>query len=343
LSRSFESSGPDVKIRGTAQHIAEKYMALARDAIGSGDLVLGENYLQHAEHYNRIIMAAQPTTQQGFDGMNGNGQRVARPEGDLGAGDDMDGEDGEDSVGDGDQSAEAAPGYESQPRSFDNGAPRDHQQRDSQHRDHQQRDHQQREHQRDNGNHHQGGHYQNRNRDGRSFEPRGYDNRDNRHRDRNRDGRPYDSRNQGQGGPQGGYDRGSFDRGDRQGYQPRQNDFRSQPQPQPQFQPQAQSEQDRAVNGFSSQPAVVPVPVAEQPPAVFEQPNVISETSVTGTENLAAAPREARPRRRRARNDNVGAGRGFGGQTPSFIAGDQPREVADEPPRGSDDSGESSE
>jgi hypothetical protein len=48
-----------VKIRGTAAHIAEKYMSLARDAIASGDMVAAESYLQHAEHYNRIIMAAQ--------------------------------------------------------------------------------------------------------------------------------------------------------------------------------------------------------------------------------------------------------------------------------------------
>src|SRR5262245_40971985 len=59
LSRSFESNGPDVKIRGTAAHIAEKYTSLARDALASGDLVASESYLQHAEHYNRIIMAAQ--------------------------------------------------------------------------------------------------------------------------------------------------------------------------------------------------------------------------------------------------------------------------------------------
>ncbi len=57
LTRSFESTGPDVKIRGTPAHIAEKYMTLARDASSSGDPVLAENYLQHAEHYNRIIMA----------------------------------------------------------------------------------------------------------------------------------------------------------------------------------------------------------------------------------------------------------------------------------------------
>ena len=52
-------NGPDVKIRGTAAHIAEKYMSLARDALASGDMVTAESYLQHAEHYNRIIMAAQ--------------------------------------------------------------------------------------------------------------------------------------------------------------------------------------------------------------------------------------------------------------------------------------------
>ncbi|WP_439271187.1 DUF4167 domain-containing protein [Pseudochrobactrum sp. HB0163] len=59
LSRNYESNGPDVKIRGNAQHIAEKYMTLARDAQASGDRVIAENYLQHAEHYNRIILAAQ--------------------------------------------------------------------------------------------------------------------------------------------------------------------------------------------------------------------------------------------------------------------------------------------
>jgi hypothetical protein len=70
LSRNFESNGPDVKIRGTAAHIAEKYMSLARDASASGDSVMAENYLQHAEHYNRIIMAAQ-SAMQPSDPMNG--------------------------------------------------------------------------------------------------------------------------------------------------------------------------------------------------------------------------------------------------------------------------------
>jgi hypothetical protein len=53
-----------VKVRGTAAHVAEKYMSLARDAQSAGDIVAAENYLQHAEHYNRIVMAAQAQYQQ---------------------------------------------------------------------------------------------------------------------------------------------------------------------------------------------------------------------------------------------------------------------------------------
>lgn len=66
LTRTYDSSGPDVKIRGTAQHIAEKYSTLARDAQSSGDRVMAENYLQHAEHYYRIIAAAQAQMQERF-------------------------------------------------------------------------------------------------------------------------------------------------------------------------------------------------------------------------------------------------------------------------------------
>ena len=59
LTRSYESNGGDVKIRGTALHIAEKYVQLARDAQSSGDRVASENYFQHAEHYYRMVAAAQ--------------------------------------------------------------------------------------------------------------------------------------------------------------------------------------------------------------------------------------------------------------------------------------------
>ena len=73
LSRNFESNGPDVKVRGNAAHVAEKYLQLARDAQSSGDPVLAENYLQHAEHYFRIVAAAQPQNQ--FRDQNGQQQQ----------------------------------------------------------------------------------------------------------------------------------------------------------------------------------------------------------------------------------------------------------------------------
>src|SRR5262249_34183429 len=96
LSRSFESNGPDVKIRGTPAHIAEKYLSLARDAQSSGDPVLAENYLQHAEHYSRIIMAYRDQLQQPNEGGKGNGQ------GPAGEGvDDFGDDEGEDMLDDG--------------------------------------------------------------------------------------------------------------------------------------------------------------------------------------------------------------------------------------------------
>ncbi|MGO9135567.1 MAG: DUF4167 domain-containing protein [Methylovirgula sp.] len=70
LSRSYESNGPDVKIRGTAHHIGEKYLQLARDAQSSGDPVMAESFLQHAEHYFRLIAAAQASQQQAAEGFN---------------------------------------------------------------------------------------------------------------------------------------------------------------------------------------------------------------------------------------------------------------------------------
>ena len=60
-NRAFDSNGPEgVKVRGAAQSVYEKYQQLARDASSSGDRVLAENYLQHAEHYFRVLRAIQP-------------------------------------------------------------------------------------------------------------------------------------------------------------------------------------------------------------------------------------------------------------------------------------------
>src|SRR5262245_58137793 len=76
LTRVYESNGPDVKIRGTASHVAEKYQQLARDAQASGDPIAAENYLQHAEHYFRLIAAAQEQFRQ-----NNPYYQANRPEG----------------------------------------------------------------------------------------------------------------------------------------------------------------------------------------------------------------------------------------------------------------------
>ena len=72
-----------MKIRGTAANVYEKYLQLARDANSGGDRVMAENYLQHAEHYYRIMNAAgegqahgqpRPNTPADFDGGDGQGQ-----------------------------------------------------------------------------------------------------------------------------------------------------------------------------------------------------------------------------------------------------------------------------
>ena len=62
---SVESAGPDVKVRGSAQQVLDKYLALARDAISAGDRVAAEGYFQYADHYYRLVHA---------DGGGSNGQ-----------------------------------------------------------------------------------------------------------------------------------------------------------------------------------------------------------------------------------------------------------------------------
>lgn len=100
----FDSSGPDMRLRGTSQQLFEKYLQLGRDATSGGDRVMAESYFQHAEHYFRILNAMnqaaaqhQQTQQRRFQGegegepqgeaMEMNGQnRPEMPEADETAG-----------------------------------------------------------------------------------------------------------------------------------------------------------------------------------------------------------------------------------------------------------------
>ncbi len=67
-NRSYDSSGPDIKVRGTASAVYDKYMALGRDAVLSGDRVAAENFFQHAEHYYRLMQATKQQQQQAGEG-----------------------------------------------------------------------------------------------------------------------------------------------------------------------------------------------------------------------------------------------------------------------------------
>jgi hypothetical protein len=70
--QSFDSNGPSVKIRGTPHQIFERYITLAREASTSGDRVAAENLYQHAEHYFRVMNAAN-------EGQQHRGMRPAAP------------------------------------------------------------------------------------------------------------------------------------------------------------------------------------------------------------------------------------------------------------------------
>jgi hypothetical protein len=102
----FDSNGPDMRIRGTAQQLFEKYLQLGRDASGSGDRVMAESYFQYAEHYFRILTVMTQAQQQGPQ--NGQHQPRRPMANDMGgpepAGD-----------GDGDDHGQAPPGMGDQP------------------------------------------------------------------------------------------------------------------------------------------------------------------------------------------------------------------------------------
>jgi hypothetical protein len=71
--QTFDSNGPNVKIRGNAYQVFERYVALAREAAASGDRIAAENLYQHAEHYFRVMNA------NGDANSNGAPQRPITP------------------------------------------------------------------------------------------------------------------------------------------------------------------------------------------------------------------------------------------------------------------------
>ena len=298
MTRSFESNGPDVKIRGNAHHVAEKYLQLARDAHTGGDPVAAENYLQHAEHYFRLIAAAQAA-----QALAQNGQQ--RPPG----------EDENDPEDDGDfdalsdrfaspaerQNAYPQPqqGFQPQPSAAPNG-PQPFGDRPSFEPERQ-------------GGNDRGGFAPRQDRQGNRFQDRGP-----------RPDRPYQDRN----------DRNEGYRENRHGRDGRPRDFRPYRDPQPPREPTADAAAGPGLPSFitasprinNSDPAMDP----PSPETVASPPPVVTpEVAPAGFESPpegGAFP--ARGRRRRLRSPY-----GFGGANSG--EGDQPDatpEIADDTP-----------
>jgi len=78
-NQNFESNGPEVKVRGSAQQVLDKYLQLARDAQSSGDRVKAEGYLQYAEHYFRIVNEAQENAAAKTSAAQANEKMAPRP------------------------------------------------------------------------------------------------------------------------------------------------------------------------------------------------------------------------------------------------------------------------
>jgi len=90
---TYDSNGPDVRIRGNAHQVLEKYLTMARDAASQGDRIAAENYYQHAEHYFRVINSQNQA----------NGRPPERPlptpaDDQMNMAGDMDGEEGEEAA-----------------------------------------------------------------------------------------------------------------------------------------------------------------------------------------------------------------------------------------------------
>ena len=77
---NFDSNGPDVRVRGNAQQVLDRYLTLARDSQTSGDRIASENYFQHAEHYYRILHANDGEERRNDDQRQQPSQPADRPQ-----------------------------------------------------------------------------------------------------------------------------------------------------------------------------------------------------------------------------------------------------------------------
>ena len=299
-NRAFDSNGPDgVKVRGAAQHIFEKYSQLARDAGSAGDRVLAENYLQHAEHYFRVLRAMQP--QRPVNEIIGRDQFVS--------GYDIDFED--ENQGEENAEAEADGGQE---RQGDRQGERPWQQGERQQGDRGQGEYRQRD---------------DRQRDDR---PRDDRPRDDRPRDdRPRDERPRDDRQRDDREFRGRDDRGEYrqrdDRGQGGDYRPRedrQRDDRPQGDRQRDFQGDRGRERFQRDDRRDRRDSRGDRP-AERDPLTVIEPQATPLTSAPS----APAPYEPREGERVLRGED-----GAMSQAPAFLQAAQaaPRTEADEEP-----------
>ena len=77
-NNNHDHGGSDIRLRGNASQVYEKYLALARDALSADDGISSENYSQHAEHFYRIMASNaenQKNSNNSVQGQNHNNDK----------------------------------------------------------------------------------------------------------------------------------------------------------------------------------------------------------------------------------------------------------------------------
>lgn len=305
LQRGYESNGPDVKVRGNAQHIAEKYQQLARDAQSSGDRVMAENYLQHAEHYFRLVLAAQEQLTLQY-GTTFTPQRFGE---DGEEGDDEGEEEGQQSYpfgvaqpnqgGEAGESGFAQQGYDNQPRQDRNVQDRGNQDRNQQERggqDRFERNNNQRfdrNNNRDRNNNNRDRQDRDRNDRNQDRAPRAYERGESQP-----DDQPRQDRNGSERFERNAQPRHQDTRNDNRGFQPREPETEIQEGgDQPRIergprQPRERYERDRAPRAERSRPVEDDAVVAEALPAFLTNPVRVPVAVEAAPEPRKPAPAE---------------------------------------------------